>query len=90
MIKKLKKAPISAAASGAAAYSKLLTLHRSFTVAGTPGAAVSKRMIFGRFFTVAASGAAAMFIRLPQAVINRMTGGGTTIIKKIQTFFYDK
>lgn len=77
----------SVAGNPAAAMQKRGVFKRSFTVAGNPGASVSKRMIFGRAYTVAANGAAVMFVRLPQAVINRMEGG-VQQVKKVYYYLF--
>lgn len=65
------------------AFSRRLTANRAFTTALTLNAVAAKRLLAARSFTTALTLTAAGRIDMGMVVLNRIVGGGSTVIRKI-------
>lgn len=68
---------------GVATSTKALEMFRSFSATMVGVASSSKSLILVRQFTATMIGVASTAIQMPQTALNRITGGGTTVINKI-------
>lgn len=68
---------------------RILNSFKSFSVSSLGTASMTKFMIFDRKFAVIGNYKVLLSLNLPQAALNRMASGGTTIIKKIIAVFDD-
>lgn len=64
-------------------------LHKFWTAPLDLNGAFARAVTVRRTFTGSVTFTAAWFVKLPQAVLNRMAGGGTTIIRRIIRIFED-
>jgi hypothetical protein len=90
MVRQLAMArSLSVAGSGTVAMSRVLTLFRSLSVTGTGTAALGKVMVFARHFIVNSVSAVNLRLDMPQVVLNRIVGGGGSIVRKVIAIFDD-
>lgn len=75
---------------GVASFSKFVSAFRAFTVSMVGVAGFARRFIGVRAFTVTLVGIAKTFVYFSTDILNRITGGGTIIIRRIQNWFYDE
>ncbi len=89
VIKKDMLLPKVAIGTGVVTANRTISAARAFliTAVGTP--VYNRSVIAARAFLVTAVGAPKVFLTLAQSIINRLTGGGTTVIVKKQTIIFD-
>lgn len=79
-LKYVRLAAKTAIAVGVAAFSKFVEAFRHSSVVAVGVAGFARAFIGVRVFVVVGVGIAGLFVKISQAIVNRMTGGGTTTI----------
>jgi hypothetical protein len=87
-----KRVPLAVkttAAALAASVTRSVQANRAFTVAATLGTIFNPSIISARSFTQNLTFATFARVDIPISALNRITGGGTTIVKKVFNYVFD-
>lgn len=74
---------------GVAAFSRRLDAFRSSAVTAVGVAAAQRALVAVRAFAVVAVGVVSVAVKISQAILNRLAGGATTIVRKVLNIFDD-
>lgn len=75
--------------TGVATMARVLSAFRTFSASTTGVASYTRSVIAARTFVATSTGVAKMYIQIADTILNRMTGGGTVIVKKVINYIFD-